>query len=110
MIVDDNERVRRMITSFLEDLVDEFVECEDGSGALAAYSQHCPDIVLMDIKMKHMDGFKATAEIKKAFPAARVVIVSQWDTGELRELAKESGADAYISKANLEPLRKLIRI
>ena len=33
MIVDDNEQVRRMITSFLRDLVGEFIECGDGCEA-----------------------------------------------------------------------------
>ena len=108
LIVDDSEAVRRMIASFLDDLVDEFVECGDGTWALAAYAVHHPDVVLMDIKMNAVDGFQATAEIKKAFPGARVVIVSQWDTTELRVLASESGAEGYVSKANLQPLREFI--
>jgi len=108
MIVDDSQPVRRMIASFLDDLVDEFFECEDGSKAPAAYREHRPDIVLMDIKMKRVDGFQATAEIKKAFPDARIVIVSQWDTTDLRQLANKSGAGAYVSKTNLQPLREFI--
>ena len=108
MIVDDSEPVRRMIASFLDDVVDEFLECDDGSHALATYAKHRPDMVLMDIKMKQVDGFEATTEIKKAFPSARVFIVSQWDTTELRALAEQSGADGYVSKANLQPLREFI--
>ena len=108
LIIDDSEPVRRMISSFLEDLVDEFVECEDGTEALTAYFEHQPDIVLMDIKMNEMDGFRATGQIKEIFPSARIFIVSQWDTSDLRNLAKQSGADGYISKANLQPLRELI--
>lgn len=108
MIVDDSQPLRRMIASFLEDLVDEFVECEDGSQALAAYSEHRPDLVLMDIKMKQMDGFEAATEIKKAFPAARILMLSQWDTSELRDRALRSGAEGYIGKANLLPLRDVI--
>lgn len=108
LIVDDSEPVRRMVASFLDDLVDEFVECEDGSRARAVYAEHSPDVVLMDIKMMWIDGLEATAEIKKSFPAARIVIVSQWDTPELRESAKKSGAVGYVSKANLQPLRQII--
>jgi CheY-like chemotaxis protein len=108
LIIDDSEQVRRMISSFLEDLVDEFVECGDGTEALTAYFEHQPDIVLMDIKMNEMDGFRATAKIKEVFPSARIFIVSQWDTSDLRNLATKSGADGYISKANLQPLRELI--
>jgi CheY-like chemotaxis protein len=108
MIIDDSEPVRRMIASFLDDLVDEFVDCEDGSNALTTYFEHKPDIVLMDIKMNLMDGFRATMQIKQVFPGARIFIVSQWDTTGLRDLAKESGAEGYVSKANLQPLREII--
>ena len=108
LIVDDSQPVRRMIASFLDDVVDEFFECEDGSNVLTAYREHRPDVVLMDIKMRRVDGFEATANIKKAFPDARVIVVSQWDTTELRQLAKKSGADAYVSKSNLQPLGEFI--
>ena len=109
MIVEDSAPVRRMITSFIDDIVDEFIECEDGSEALKTYSEHQPNVVLMDIGMKQMDGFIATKEIKSKFPMARVFIVSQWDTPALREAATEAGAEGYINKRNLLPLRDVIR-
>jgi len=109
MIVDDSAEVRRMITSFIGDLVSEFVECDDGCEALATYAEHRPDLVLMDYQMTRMNGFHATRAIKKDFPDAYIVIVSQWDSAALREAAKDSGADAYINKKSLLPLRDLVR-
>jgi CheY-like chemotaxis protein len=109
MIVDDSAEVRRMITSFIGDLVSEFVECDDGCEALATYAEHHPDLVLMDYQMTGMNGFQATRAIKKDFPDAYIVIVSQWDSAALREAAKDSGADAYINKKSLLPLRDLVR-
>ena len=109
MIVDDSAEVRRMITSFIGDLVTEFVECDDGYEALATYAEHRPDLVLMDYQMTRMNGFQATRAIKKDFPDAYIVIVSQWDSAALREAAKDSGADAYINKKSLLPLRDLVR-
>jgi len=109
MIVDDNAQVRRMITSFLSDLVGEFIECSDGCEALSAYATHRPDLVLMDFQMKNTNGFEATRQIKRDFPEARVVIVSQWDSEALREAAAKSGADAYVNKKSLLPLRDFIR-
>jgi len=109
MIVDDSAEVRRMITSFIGDLVSEFVECDDGCEALATYAEHRPDLVLMDYQMTGMNGFHATRAIKKDFPDAYIVIVSQWDSEALREAAKDSGADAYINKKSLLPLRDLVR-
>jgi DNA-binding response OmpR family regulator len=109
LIVDDNERMRRMLKRFIRDQVDECIECEDGSEALESYRQHNPDLVVMDVKMKDVDGLKATKEIKTAFPGAQVVIVSQWDSPALRISAREAGATTYITKANLLPLRDFLQ-
>lgn len=109
LIVDDSEPVRRMIKRFIRNQVDDFVECADGSQAVMAYTEHRPDMVLMDVQMKEVDGLKATKEIKTAFPDARVVIVSQWDSPALRRKATEAGAEDYITKMNLFPLRNILR-
>ncbi|HYW70160.1 MAG TPA: response regulator [Pyrinomonadaceae bacterium] len=109
LIVDDSEQVRRLIKSFIDDLVSEFVECDDGADAVAAYAENHPDLVLMDYEMKHMNGFDATREIKQGFPAAQIIIVSQWDSPALRQAARESGASAYVNKKSLQPLRDFVR-
>ena len=108
LIVEDSEEMRRVIKRFVRDQVDEFVECEDGSQAVAAYDKHRPDIVLMDIKMREVDGFEATREIKAAFSDARVIIVSQWDSPAMRETARMAGAERYITKLDLMPLREFL--
>jgi CheY-like chemotaxis protein len=108
MIVDDSEEVRRMIKTFIADLIDDFVDCGDGRDALSLYTMHRPDLVLMDIEMKEMDGLTATQQIRAAYPMANVIIVSQWDTPALRTSAALAGAGGYINKENLAPLRALL--
>ena len=108
LIVDDSEPMRRMIRTFIADLSDDIVECTDGKEALAAYREHQPDVVLMDIKMAGMDGLAATKQILESFPKARIVIVSQWEDGPLREAARLAGAEAYVGKSDLQPLRRIL--
>jgi CheY-like chemotaxis protein len=108
LIVDDNEPMRRLIKSFIADVVDEAIECCDGREALAAYRTHRPDLVLMDVKMAGMDGLAATRQIRQSFPDARVVMVSQWEDHALREAARAAGAEAYVGKADLMPLRRIL--
>src|SRR5262245_11745418 len=108
LIVDDSERMRRMIKRLVKNVLADVWECSDGSQALEAYSEHHPDWVLMDIEMKEMDGIAATRQIRAAFPDARIVIVSNYDSDELRAAASEAGARAFCSKANLLSLRSLI--
>ena len=108
MIVDDNERMRHMIRTFISDLSSDIVECEDGSEALDAYRTHRPDVVLMDLKMARMDGLAATSQILESFPRTRIVIVSQWDDAPLREAARRAGAETIVSKSDLLPLRGIL--
>jgi CheY-like chemotaxis protein len=108
LIVDDNEPMRRMVSTFIADLVDEVVECDDGSEALKAYSDHRPDLVLMDVKMERVDGLAATREIRRSFPDARIVMVSQWEEMALRRAAELAGAEGYVGKSDLDPLRSIL--
>jgi two-component system response regulator DegU len=108
LIVDDSERIRRMIKRLIKSVLAEVYECADGSQALQAYTAHHPDWVLMDIEMKDMDGITATREIRAIFPEARIVIVSNYDSDELRAAACEAGACGYIVKENLIELRRLL--
>ena len=108
LIVDDSERMRQMIRTFIADISLDIVECSDGSEALEAYRNHRPDIVLMDLKMARMDGLAATSQILEFFPKTRIVIVSQWDDAPFREAARRAGAEAIVSKSDLPPLRNIL--
>ena len=72
MLVDDSAKVREMIRSLMVGLDAEFVECDNGREALAAYRDRRPDWVLMDLMMPDVDGLTATRQITGAFPGARV--------------------------------------
>ena len=108
MIVDDNKQMRRLIKSVVNDLVDELYECEDGRQAIALYAELRPDWVLMDFRVKEMDGLEATSRIIASFPQARIVMVTGYDDSELREAARRAGACHYINKRSLIDLRLLL--
>src|ERR1044072_6233252 len=107
-IVDDHALMRRMTRRVLSDLVSDVEECGDGSAALAAYHQHRPDWVVMEIEMSPMDGITATREILNAFPVAKIVIVSKHDDEQIREAARTAGACGYVLKENLLAIRELL--
>jgi two-component system response regulator DesR len=109
LIVEDNEPMRRTIKSLLGDLVAQFYECSDGCEALAAYAEHQPDWVLMDIEMEPVDGLTATKQIKAAYPNAKIIIVTNYDEPALRETAQAAGAFGYVLKENLFTLSQLLR-
>lgn len=109
LIVDDNFEMRRMTRNYLQDLADEFLECEDGAEALAAYEQFLPDWVLMDWEMKQMDGIAATKEILRFFPTARILMFTQYDDVELRTAASEVGVSGYVLKDDLMKLQSFLK-
>jgi CheY-like chemotaxis protein len=108
MIVDDSASIRQMIRSLLSKTEDDVCECSDGSEALETYTRCLPDWVLMDIRMKKMDGFEATESILARFPDARVVMVTQYDEPELRKRAKEIGVCAFVLKEHLHDIKGVI--
>jgi two-component system chemotaxis response regulator CheY len=108
LIVDDSAQMRRTIRLVVKDLVSEIYECSDGSDALAAYSAHHPDWVLMDIRMKKTDGFTAIKQIKAMYPDARIAVVTISTGEDLREAARSAGASAFVVKDNLLELRKIL--
>ncbi|MEP7337597.1 MAG: response regulator transcription factor [Acidobacteriota bacterium] len=107
LIVEDNADMRRTIKDLLGDL-GEVYECSNGLEAFSAYSQHCPDWVLMDIKMAGMNGITATRKIKAAYPDARIVMVTGYDDAELREAARRAGGCGYVLKENLGEVRQML--
>ena len=108
MIVDDNEQMRRIIKSIVGDLAEQLYECEDGGQAVTQYAELQPDWVLMDLRMKEMDGLEATSRIIASFPQARIVMVTDYDDSELREAAHVAGARHYVNKSRLFELRLLL--
>jgi CheY-like chemotaxis protein len=108
LIVDDNPAMRRTLAAVLSALRVELIECADGADALDAYERHHPDVVVMDIQMRDLDGIAATRAIVGADPAARVVIVTQYDEPDLRAAAARAGACDYVLKENLITLKPLL--
>jgi CheY-like chemotaxis protein len=108
LLVEDSSAMRETIKSSLRGLDAVFFELDDGAQALAAYREHTPDWVLMDLQLKEIDGLTATGQIKAAYPEARIVIVTNFDDSLLREAADRAGACAYVIKDNLLELRALL--
>lgn len=108
MIVDDSMAMRQMIRSVVANPNDTISECTDGSEAVETFQQTYPDVVLMDMQMTTMNGIAATRNLKKKFPEARVIIVSNFNDQEFRDEAKEAGAISYFTKDNLIQLKQFI--
>jgi len=100
LLVDDHALVRAGMRSLLREIdgVEVVAEASDGAEALAAAERERPDVVLMDIAMKGMNGLEAAARLRERQPAAKIVILSMHTSEEYVLLALRAGAAAYLIK------------
>jgi CheY-like chemotaxis protein len=108
LIVDDNPSVCRLIHGIVTPLVEQVFDCANGEAAIRLYRECQPDVVLMDVAMRGIDGITATRRIREQDPEACIVIVTNHDQPDLREAAAAAGASGYVLKTNLLELRLLL--
>ena len=99
LVVDDEQTIRSLVRRFLSDKF-AILEASDGAEAVDIARKHKPALILMDIMMPKMDGYQACSIIKTDQPTKRIPVVMLTGIGhELnKKLAKEVGADGYITK------------
>ncbi len=108
LIADDDARMRQILRRTVAHLASAVYEATDGAEAVAVCAATQPDWVLMDVRMKPVDGLHATAAITARFPQTRVVIVTQYDDAQLRAEALLAGAHAYVLKENAHELPNIL--
>jgi two-component system, NarL family, nitrate/nitrite response regulator NarL len=103
LIVDDDPIYRLAVATMLasEEGVELAVaEAEDGTPALRAIEEDCPDVLLLDLNMPLLNGIEVTKIVKERWPHVRIVLVTSSDVVADREQAEQAGVDAFITKAH----------
>jgi CheY-like chemotaxis protein len=108
LIVEDNTGIRRVLRRILAGTASTIWECADGSKALAAYEEHRPAIVLMDLRMPHVDGLTATGQIRGYDPSARIIVVTDYEDEDMKTAALEAGAREYVPKYEISVLPEIV--
>ena len=99
LVVDDASFMREMIREIIEpEGFDVVVEAGDGTDAVAAFKEHSPDIVTMDIVMPKMSGIEAVKQIIQLDPGAKIVMCSALGQEALVMEALKAGASDFIVK------------
>jgi len=73
-------------------------EAADGLAAVNLVTREEPDVVLMDIRMPHLDGIDATRQITASGVATRVLVVTTFDVDEYVARAVRAGASGFLLK------------
>jgi len=103
LLVDDDARVRRVISTMLSRHSGWEIcgEAGDGQQSVELARATNPDVVLMDVSMPGMNGLDATRILRRERPRVDVILVSQNDPKIISHQAAEVGARAFCSKSDL---------
>lgn len=104
LIVDDHPLVRVGIATVVNQQPDMRIAAvaDAGARALELFRLHLPDVVLMDLRLRHENGARVTSAICAEFPAARVLMISNYDGDENIHQALAAGAMGYLFKSIVE--------
>jgi NarL family two-component system response regulator LiaR len=112
LFADDHEMVRIGVSAYLsaQPDIEVVAEADDGGEAVKLALELRPDIILMDLVMKEMDGIEATKQIMENWPEAKIIIVTSFLDDEKVYPALEAGATSYMLKTSkAEEIAKAIR-
>ena len=104
LIADDHAVVRRGLRALLETKPRWKVICEadNGRDAVVNTTKLHPDVAILDISMPELNGLDAAAQILKASPKTRILILTMHAAEELIQKTLVAGASGYILKTDAE--------
>jgi DNA-binding NarL/FixJ family response regulator len=109
LLVDDQELVRSGLRRILrrKDGFAIVAECADGDEVLPALDAYETDVVVMDLRMKRIDGIEATRRVRDLPNGPPVLVLTTFDDDELLSGALRAGAAGFLLKDS--PAEELIK-
>ena len=107
-IADDEENIRVLIKTFLENEGYEVNAFQNGTEIRKAFEERIPDLVILDVMMPGIDGLRLCTEFRKK-SGVPIIIVSAKDTPLDKVTGLTLGCDDYLAKPFL-PLEMVARV
>jgi two-component system phosphate regulon response regulator OmpR len=108
LIIDDDDRLRKLLKEYLEDNGFNIIELADGSSVLKKISSESPDIIILDIMLPGKDGLEVLREIRRDHATPIIMLTAKGEDTD-RIVGLELGADDYLPKP-FNPRELLARI
>lgn len=114
LFVDDNSKFRNSAIRYLNSSLNFklLTWAESGDDALIKVDAFKPDLIIMDISMKGMNGLETTKTIRRTNDKVKIIVVTLGKDPEYRNQALSAGADDFITKSDFGPtlLEKIEKI
>ena len=103
LLVDDNVTFLHILIDFLREEEDILVvgTARSGEEALARVNELQPQVILLDLAMPGLGGFKTIPRLRNVTPGVGIIVLTVLDTNGYCEAALAAGADDFVAKANL---------
>jgi two-component system alkaline phosphatase synthesis response regulator PhoP len=100
LIVDDDKHMRRLVRNLLENEELECQESDDGLEALSIAREQRPDLIILDVMLPGLDGYKICRLLKfdEAFADISVIMLTSKTKPTDKETGYYTGADLYLTK------------
>jgi DNA-binding NarL/FixJ family response regulator len=100
LIVDDDDLMRAGLRAVLssDDSIEVVGEAADGRDGVDRARRLQPDVVLMDVRMPHLDGVAATRQIVASAPPSRILILTTFEDDDYVFGALTAGASGFLLK------------
>ena len=101
LIVDDDPHVRNMLERVLRKADHDVETAENGKEALRVHRERPADLIVTDIIMPEKEGLETITELRKSFPAVKIIAISgggRIGPAQYLKMAEILGADRTFSK------------
>jgi DNA-binding response OmpR family regulator len=97
LVVDDDVRMLRMMKRTLELENYQVITAGNGETALKTFEKETPDLVLLDVMMPDIDGYKVCQRLREFSPVPIIMVTARGDDKE-KVTGLDTGADDYVTK------------
>ena len=109
LVAEDDSKISHLVSEIISDSGYNVILASNGEKAIAEYTKHKPDLVLMDISMPKKDGDEVSMEIKKHDPDAKIILMTAFGRDWVNESVKSTGILGVLHKPfEISTLQKLL--
>ena len=109
LLVEENKDFRKYLKELINNHGDECIDLKEGISLNKDYRDYLPDLVVIDLEMKNISGFKAAKELLNEFPDARIAFLTNFEDELLHQTAKSIGVKTVIPKEFLYEFYDMIK-